>query len=65
MKIRPNPAEKFKVLYNLPKDTYLVINIGGRGGGKSYESSKYITVKAICEGKRTIVMRDEKSKIDE
>jgi len=65
MKIRPNPAEKFKILYDLPKDTYLVINIGGRGGGKSYESSKYITVKAICEGKRTIVMRDEKSKIDE
>jgi len=65
LEIRPNPLEKFKVLYNLPKETWLVINIGGRGGGKSHESSKYITLKAICEGKRTIVMRDEKSKIDE
>lgn len=65
MIIKPNPLEKFKILYDLPKDTWLVINIGGRGGGKSHESSKYITLKAICEGKRTIVMRDEKSKIDE
>lgn len=65
MEIRPNPIAKFKILYDLPKDTWLVINIGGRGGGKSHESSKYITLKAICEGKRTIVMRDEKSKIDE
>ncbi len=65
MIIKPNPTDKFKILYDLPKDTWLVINIGGRGGGKSHESSKYITLKAICEGKRTIVMRDEKSKIDE
>lgn len=65
MIIKPNPLPKYKILYDLPKNTWMVINIGGRGGAKSYESSKYVTLKAICEGKRTVVLRDEKISITE
>ena len=65
MIIKPNPIDKYRILYDLPKGTWMVINMGGRGGGKSYESSKYVTLKAICEGKRTVVLRDEKTSITE
>lgn len=65
MIIKPNPLEKYRILYDLPEGTWMVINIGGRGGAKSYESSKYVTLKAICEGKRTVVLRDEKISITE
>ena len=41
----------------------MVVNIGGRGGGKSYEGSKFVTIKAISENKRVVVLRDEKTSI--
>lgn len=61
--IRPNPLAPFRVLYELPKGTWMVINIGGRGGGKSYEVSKYIILQAIIKQKRCAVLRDQQSTI--
>lgn len=55
----------FKVLYNLPNGTNLVICIGGRGGRKSYEVSKFCTKSATINKKRIAVLRDEKEKIRE
>ena len=43
----------------------MVVNIGGRGGGKSYEGSKFVTIKAITEKKRVVVLRDEKTSISD
>lgn len=63
--IRPNPLEPFKVLYNLPPDTWMVINIGGRGGGKSHETSKLSVIQSCCYGKRIAVLRDEKVTIEQ
>lgn len=63
--IKPNPLEPFKILYNLPKDTWLVINIGGRGGGKSHETSKLAVIEAIAKKKRIAVLRDEKVTINQ
>lgn len=65
IKINPNPIEPYKILYNLPKGTWLVINIGGRGGGKSYEVSKFANIQAIQYGKRVAILRDEASTIDQ
>jgi PBSX family phage terminase large subunit len=56
---------KFEVLYDLPKDIHLVIAIGGRGGTKTYEVSKYIAYSATRERKRCVVLRDEKELIRE
>lgn len=55
--------DQFKVLYNLPEDTNLVICIGGRGGMKSYEVSKFIAFSAAVKEKRCAILRDEQSKI--
>lgn len=63
--IEPNPLPPFKVLYDLPVGTWLVINIGGRGGGKSHETAKFCTIKPIVDGSRIAVMRDEKTTIKE
>lgn len=59
------PIQQFKQLYNLPPGTNLVICIGGRGGAKSYEVSKFAAYKATIQKKRTVVLRDEKEKIRE
>jgi len=63
IKIKPNPLPPFKCLYELPTNTWMVVNIGGRGGGKSYEGSKFVTLQAITQGKRVVVLRDEKTTI--
>lgn len=63
--IEVNAAPKFKELYNLPKGTNLVICIGGRGGQKTYEVSKFAAFKATIEKKRVVVLRDEKETIRE
>lgn len=55
--------DQFKKLYSLPAGTNLVICIGGRGGMKSYEVSKFITVQATIKQKRCAILRDEQSKI--
>lgn len=59
------PIQQFKQLYNLPPGTNLVICIGGRGGAKSYEVSKFIAFQSTILKKRTVVLRDEKEKIRE
>jgi phage terminase large subunit len=63
IKVKPNPLPKFKILYDLPPGTWLVINVGGRGGGKSYEVSKYAVLNATIERKRIALLRDQQSTI--
>lgn len=58
-------AGPFKQLYDLPEGTNLVICIGGRGGRKSYEVSKFCAKSATIDTKRIAVLRDEKAKIRE
>ena len=59
-------AEKpFKILYNLPPDTHTVVCIGGRGGMKTYEVSKFIAFSATIRKKRCVILRDEKALIKE
>lgn len=54
---------QFKILYDPPQGTNLFILIGGRGGAKTYEASKYAAVMSTIKGKRTVILRDEKSLI--
>ena len=63
--IRPNPLEAFRVLYGLPADTWLVINMGGRGGAKSHEVSKFAAVNVINSKKRVAILRDQQSTIEQ
>jgi len=61
--VRPQP--EFKILYNLPKGTNTVCCIGGRGGKKTYEVSKWGAYSATIQRKRIVVLRDEKELIKE
>ncbi len=61
--IKPNPLPKFRPLYQPPAGTWLIINIGGRGGGKSHEVSKWATLEALTKDKRIALLRDEQSTI--
>jgi len=63
IEIDPNPLPQFKQLYNLPPGTWLILNVGPRGSGKSYEGSKLVTLKAVTQHKRVAVLRDEASTI--
>ncbi len=65
IKVEIHTADSFKVLDNLPEGTNFVICIGGRGGMKTYEISKFIARKATLEKKRCAVLRDEKELIRE
>jgi phage terminase large subunit len=56
---------KFKVLYDLPPDINVVVCIGGRGGRKTYEVSKFIAKSAAIDRKRCVILRDEKETIRE
>jgi len=60
---RPNP--KFDILYDLPKDIHIIVCIGGRGGMKTYEVSKYIAFSSCIKEKRCVILRDEKELIRE
>jgi phage terminase large subunit len=55
----------FKQLYNLPKDINVIVCIGGRGGRKTYEVSKFIAKSAAVDKKRCVILRDEKALIKE
>lgn len=60
----PLTGEKpFEILYNLPPDTNTIVLIGGRGGMKTYEASKFIAFSATIRKKRCAILRDEASKI--
>src|ERR1700688_488801 len=54
---------EYEILYNLPKDTHTIILMGGRGGGKTYEASKFIAFSATIHKKRCVILRDEKERI--
>ena len=56
---------KFKILYDPPKDTNILICIGGRGGCKTYEVSKFIAVSSTIQKKRCVILRDEKELVRE
>lgn len=56
---------RYRALYEPNKDTELIIYIGGRGGGKTYEVSKAVAYKATIQGKRIQVLRDERAHIKE
>lgn len=63
--IKVKVDEKFKQLYTPPPGTDLIICIGGRGGKKTYEVSKFGAVSATIKNKRVAVLRDEKETIRE
>lgn len=56
---------KFKVLYEPPPGTNLIVCIGGRGGRKTYEVSKFIAFSCAIKKKRAVILRDEKALIKE
>lgn len=59
MEVRVKVSKKFAKLYDLPVDTSYVILMGGRGGGKTYEASKFISFSATLLDKRCQILRDE------
>jgi PBSX family phage terminase large subunit len=59
------PIDDFKILYDLPRDTNIVICIGGRGGAKTYNVSQYVAVQATIKQKRCVILRDERELIRE
>lgn len=56
---------QFSILYQLPPDINVIVAIGGRGGSKTYEVSKFIAYSATIKRKRCVVLRDEKEAIRE
>lgn len=65
MKTKVKAHDKFKPLYALHPSIDFVIAIGGRGGMKTYEISKFAAVSATIKEKRIAVLRDEKESIRE
>lgn len=63
--VRIKVSPKFKILYNLPEGTHTVILIGGRGGMKTYEASKWIAFQAAVKKQRCVILRDERSLVRE
>jgi PBSX family phage terminase large subunit len=62
----PRTGEKpFQILYNLPQGTNTVICIGGRGGMKTHEVSKFVAYSSTIKQKRCVILRDEKSLVRE
>lgn len=53
----------FKQLYDPPPGTNLIVLMGGRGGRKTYETSKYIAKRCAVDKKRAVILRDEKELI--
>jgi len=57
--------DPFKILYKPPEKTNVVVCIGGRGGSKTYEVSKFIAYQSTVKKKRCVVLRDEKELVRE
>jgi phage terminase large subunit len=57
----------FKILYEgiRPLGTNIAVVIGGRGGKKTYEVSKFISHHSTIKEKRCVILRDEKELIRE
>lgn len=58
-------TDKYKPLYELPAGTDTIVCIGGRGGMKTYEVSKFIAQQVVQHEKRAVIIRDEKEQIRE
>jgi hypothetical protein len=56
---------KFKQLYNLPENIDTIVCIGGRGGRKTWEVSKFVTKSVVIDKKRCVILRDEQTLIRE
>lgn len=65
MEVKVKREGKFAPLYDLPPNINLVICIGGRGGMKTYEVSKFVAFSATMRSKRCVVLRDEKELVRE
>lgn len=65
MEVKVKRESKFAPLYDLPPSVNLVICIGGRGGMKTYEVSKFVAFSATMRSKRCVVLRDEKELVRE
>lgn len=65
MGVRVKREPEFIPLYEPPEGTNLIICIGGRGGKKTYEVSKFAAYSATKLKKRIVVVRDEKTLIEE
>jgi len=64
--ISPLTGERpFKILYELPEEINIVVCIGGRGGMKTHEASKFIAFQSTIKKRRCVVLRDEKELIRE
>lgn len=63
--IKVKALDPFKILYKLPPGTNTVVLIGGRGGAKTYEVSKYVAYNSTIHKKRCVILRDEKELIRE
>ena len=57
--------DKFIRLYSLPEGTNMVVLIGGRGGVKTTEGSRYATLQSCINKKRCVILRDEKELVRE
>lgn len=57
--------QAFAPLYDIPESVNLVFCIGGRGGMKTYEVSKFVAISATMRRKRCCILRDEKELIRE
>jgi phage terminase large subunit len=65
MGIEVEKLPQYDILYNLPAGTNTIVLIGGRGGAKTYEASKFAAFQATIKKKRCVVLRDEKELIRE
>lgn len=65
IKVKNIEGSPFKLLYERPPDVDLIIAIGGRGGKKTYEVSKFGAYSSTIKKKRVAVLRDEKETIRE
>lgn len=64
-KVQVYREPEFEVLYEPPEGTTLIICIGGRGGKKTYEVSKFAAFSSTKRKKRIVIVRDEKALIKE
>lgn len=65
MEVQVECLDPFKILYHLPPGINTIICIGGRGGAKTYEVSKFVAFQSTKNKKRCVVLRDEKELIRE
>jgi phage terminase large subunit len=65
MPVQVERLPQYDILYNPPPETNLIVCIGGRGGAKTYEVSKYIAYSTTIKKKRAVILRDEQALIKE